>query len=240
MTLEAYGAFYDGVYRPLVSAYHGRLIDAVTIQYEQSNYAVERGDLLAPILDRFETGTLLDIGGSTGVVAHAFAERFGVRATVLDPAPAEIDEAHTRGLEIVHGFAEAVDFGNRRFDLVTLCQTVDHLLDVQEILRRVRTLVTDGGVFFVDIVDFRSACHRAGSIEGAIKVDHPYYLVEETMVAFLEQAGFSVITADRASDGLHVSYVCRPEEPMPNACSPSGTAERLWRDIRSLRTRSAT
>src|SRR6478672_8137131 len=28
MTGEAYGEFYQGVYRPLVSAYHGRLIDA--------------------------------------------------------------------------------------------------------------------------------------------------------------------------------------------------------------------
>jgi hypothetical protein len=31
MTADAYGRFYDGVYRPLVSAFHGRLIDATTI-----------------------------------------------------------------------------------------------------------------------------------------------------------------------------------------------------------------
>src|SRR5678815_5431160 len=37
MTAQAYGRFYDGVYRPLVSAYHGRLIDARTIQGEQQD-----------------------------------------------------------------------------------------------------------------------------------------------------------------------------------------------------------
>src|SRR5215510_15120694 len=31
MTPSAYASFYDGVYRPLVSAFHGRLIDAKTI-----------------------------------------------------------------------------------------------------------------------------------------------------------------------------------------------------------------
>src|SRR5262245_18246382 len=48
MTPAAYGQFYTRTYRPLVSAYHGRLIDARTIQDEQREYAVERGDLLAP------------------------------------------------------------------------------------------------------------------------------------------------------------------------------------------------
>ena len=35
MTADAYGRFYQRTYRPLVSAYHGRLIDARTIQDEQ-------------------------------------------------------------------------------------------------------------------------------------------------------------------------------------------------------------
>ena len=35
MTAEAYGRFYNGVYRPLVSAFQGRQIDARTNQDEQ-------------------------------------------------------------------------------------------------------------------------------------------------------------------------------------------------------------
>src|SRR5690606_25088874 len=42
MTAGAYARFYDGIYRPLVSAFHGRLIDARTIQDEQRAYAAER------------------------------------------------------------------------------------------------------------------------------------------------------------------------------------------------------
>src|SRR3954470_14029335 len=69
MTPEAYGRFYGGTYRPLVSAFHGRLIDARTIQGEQRDYAAERGDLLAPYLSGRGYRTMLDIGGSTGAVA---------------------------------------------------------------------------------------------------------------------------------------------------------------------------
>ena len=47
-----------------------------------------------------------------------------------------------------------------------LCQTVDHLLDVAGTLRRVRELLTDDGVLFVDIVDFRAAYLRNWSDRG--------------------------------------------------------------------------
>src|SRR5687767_10470068 len=82
MSARAYGRFYAGTYRPLVSAYHGRLIDAHTIQGEQWQYASDRGDLLSPYRGGRGYGTMLDIGGSTGIVASALAERFRLKATV--------------------------------------------------------------------------------------------------------------------------------------------------------------
>ena len=38
-----------------------------------------------------------------------------------------------------------------------MCQTVDHLLDINTTLHKVRELMSDDGIFFVDIVDFRAA-----------------------------------------------------------------------------------
>ena len=70
MTAAAYGRFYDGVYRPLVSAFHGRLIDAHTIQAEQRDYAARARRVHAPVPRRGAgLRRMLDIGGSTGVVA---------------------------------------------------------------------------------------------------------------------------------------------------------------------------
>ncbi|MDA1183165.1 MAG: class I SAM-dependent methyltransferase [Acidobacteria bacterium] len=237
MTGEAYGQFYADTYRPLVSAYHGRVIDARSIQQEQREYARERGDLLAPYLAGHGYRTLLDIGGSTGVVARAIAQRFGLSATVVDPAPLETAEAHRLGIETIEGLVETVDFGDRCFDVVLLCQTVDHLLDIGGTLRRVRALLAPTGLLFVDIVDFRAAYLRNWSIEEAIKIDHPYYLTESTMVAYLRQAGFDVVRTDFAADHLHVSYVARPSQPA--SCSPSDEDVRaLWREIRFVQNAS--
>ncbi len=193
MDAQAYGRFYDGVYRPLVSAFHGRLIDARTIQGEQREYAIERAEFLRPFVAGRGYQSMLDIGGSTGVVAHHFAEQFGLSGTLIDPAPLEVEQARQLGLETITGLIEEFDFGSRRFDVVIICQTVDHLLDVSGTLQRVRDLLTPNGLLFVDIVDFRAAYLRNWSVEAAVKIDHPYYLTESTMKAYLATAGFRVL-----------------------------------------------
>src|SRR5215212_9146406 len=101
MTADAYGRFYNGTYRPLVSAFHGRLIDAQTIQDEQREYAVERAEFIRPFITNAARKTLLDIGGSTGVVAAHFATEFALRGTLIDPAPLEVEQSRRLGLDTI-------------------------------------------------------------------------------------------------------------------------------------------
>ena len=232
MTAEAYGRFYNGIYRPLVSAFHGRLIDARTIQAEQREYAIERAGFVRPFMANTTRKTLLDIGGSTGVVAAHFVKEFGLQGTLIDPAPLEVEEARRLGLETVTGLIEEHDFGRRRFDAVIICQTVDHLLDVAGTLTRVRELLAGEGLLFIDIVDFRAAYLRNWSVEDAVKIDHPYYLTEQTMVAYLRRSGFEVLRSDYAADHLHVSYVCRPGAADLRAMPAAASVDELLREVR--------
>jgi len=233
MTADAYGRFYDGIYRPLVSAFHGRLIDAESIQDEQREYASDRVDFLRPFVSGRGYATLLDIGGSTGVVAHHFANEFGMRATLIDPAPLEVAQARRLGLETITGLVEAHDFGAEQYDVVTICQTIDHLLDVGGTLRRVRELLKPTGLLFVDIVDFRAAYLRNWSVEAAVKIDHPYYLTESTIGLYLRSTGFQVLRTDYAADHLHISYACRPFIT-ENAAPDGEAAQALLREVRTV------
>jgi SAM-dependent methyltransferase len=176
--------------------------------------------------------TMLDIGGSTGVVAGHFAKEFGLDGTLIDPAPLEVEQARAFGLETITGLVEEHDFGTRRFDFVIICQTVDHLLDVGGTLERVRGLLTDRGQLFVDIVDFRAAYLRNWSVEDATKIDHPYYLTQNTMEAYLRRAGFGIVKVDYAADHLHVSYLCRLAAPIPDALPDPAAVRDLFREIR--------
>lgn len=198
MTREGYAQFYADGYRPLLSAYYGREINEQTIQEEQRQYGEDLVRWLAPYARGADS--LLDIGGSTGVVARCLIAGGLVKdATILDPAPAELAEAVA--IEAIPGFIEDYDPRGRSWGLVTMCQTIDHLLDVAGALGKIRACLSTGGRFFMDIVDH-------GRV-GTLKVDHPFYLTPRTAGRYLRQAGFSVAVVERAPDDLHVRFVCR-------------------------------
>ncbi len=234
MTASAYEAFYGGTYRPLVSAYHGRDINAQSIQAEQLTYTIEREAFLTPFLAGRAVRTMLDIGGSTGVVAERLAQTYNLTATVLDPSPDELEEARRRGLETITGLVEDADFGQQQFDFVILCQTIDHLLDIRGTLAKIRQLLAPEGLFFVDIVDFRAAYLRHWRINEALKIDHPYYLTQATAEAYLARAGFDILGKAYAADHLHISYLCAAGTPDPAALpSPESVNEQLH-EIRTV------
>jgi 2-polyprenyl-3-methyl-5-hydroxy-6-metoxy-1,4-benzoquinol methylase len=208
MTPESYMNFYSDVYRPLVSAYHDRLINSETIQAEQVEYAYKLTKLIGPFAKEVKLTTLLDIGGSTGVVSRILREKFKLKATVLDPAADELACAEGSEMEVISGFIEDYNPDGREFDLIVFCQTIDHVLDALGSLKKIRELLSSNGLFFVDIVDFRAAYLRNNSIEEAIKIDHPYYFTEETMELMLTKAGFNIMRKSYADDHLHIGYIC--------------------------------
>jgi SAM-dependent methyltransferase len=227
-----YATFYARFYRPLVSAYYGRRIDAETIQDEQRGYAEDLLRFVAAHLDSTPR-TLLDIGGSTGVVADVFCRAFGAQATVLDPAPDELRVASDAGIETIEGFVESFDSGGRRWDLVLLCQTIDHLLDAPATLRAIRELLADGGHAFVDIIDVEFTARRRGGIEGAVKVDHTHYFTPATTRAAFALTGLDVV-AERLSGGGQWGFlVVRGEPREPDWAVLGEHADRLvelfWR-----------
>lgn len=235
MTAEAYKEFYIDIYRPLVSAFHGRTIDAKSVQDEQLTYAQHLGDFLEPFLSASSfNGTMLDIGGSTGVIAFHLANRFGFQPTILDPAPPEIEQAKALGLQTITGILEDFDTANRQYDCIILCQTADHLLDVTGSLQKIKQLLAKEGLFFVDIVDFRAACLRTRWVNEVIKVDHPYYFTEPTIESYLARVGFEVVRKNYSPDPWHIGYLCRHSDLKPADLPNPASLTHLLREIRQI------
>ena len=118
---------------------------------------------------------------------------------MIDPSPAELKIAKDKGLYTIPRTIEAYEIPEK-WDVILLCQTVDHLLDIAGTLRKIKACMTEMGIFFVDIVDF--------DVTKELKIDHPFNLTEATMGRYLKQGGFHVEARERAKDGKHVRYVC--------------------------------
>lgn len=234
MTARGYADFYARWYRPLVSAYHGRLIDPVSVQKEQQAYAEEMEKLVRPYLEPRRGQAFLDVGGSTGVIAIHFAKCFGVVPTVIDPAPDEIHEADRFGLKTITALMEEWDPGGLRYDVVGMFQTIDHLLDVKATLKKIRAILKPDGIFLVDIVDFRAAVLKNGSVERATKIDHPYGLAEFVMESYLAQTGFAIRRRAYSADHHLVAYVCSPVEPNSGHAPERAEVTAFFRELRQV------
>lgn len=213
MTAERYADFYQHWYRKLVSAHNGREMTAENLDASHTDYAVSVANFIAPFAAHPTRKTLLDIGGSTGIFANELASRWGYRCTVLDPSPDELAVAARKGLETVEGLMEDFD-DPRKFDVVSMLQTVDHLLDLPGTLAKCHGLLSSHGIFVIDFVDWQWQYRRYG-IQQSIKIDHPLYFSPDTAACALIRHGFEPLMRTRHE--RHLLFVCRPVPPLPNS-----------------------
>ena len=73
-------------------------------------------------------------------------------------------------------------------------------------------MTADDGHAFVDVLDLLIAARKQGTVEGAAKIDHPYYLTHDTALAFFRRAGFEPVAERLSADG-HWGFVLAPGEP---------------------------
>jgi SAM-dependent methyltransferase len=235
-TKEAYATFYEqGIYRSLISAFKGAPQGVKGIQHAQVYYADTLVRTLDGQLPKARGARLLDIGGSTGLVAKRFADHFGYKATVFDPAPDEVAAARALGLEAFVGSIEDFE-SDRQYDVLLLCRTVEHLFDFKNALTRIRRLMAPGAYFYCDLSDYLEVCRREGPPEATSKVDHCYWLTQESASAIFRELGFEVVSINVTMSPEQVGYLLRASEPAQLTRVSPEWIEQQIRKLREIET----
>lgn len=206
MTAAAYERFYQQWYRPLVREIRGGRYELEDMEKLQRVYAEQVANWLGDHIDT-SMRSLLDIGGSTGVVAEVVMNRFGMETgTVLDPSLEELARAEERGLRTVPGLAEQLaELALPQADLYLLCQTIDHLLEPRRTLQTIFDAMGRSSWLFVDIVAFNAAL----PLQAVVKIDHPLYFVTSVMRRMLYAVGFDVIAEGASPNRSKRYFLCQ-------------------------------
>jgi len=102
--------------------------------------------------------TLLDVGCGGGYLSEEFAKT-GLQVTGIDPSRNSVRAAteHTvqSGLRINYreGRAEAIPFGDSSFDLVSCCDVLEHVDDINATVSEIARVLKPGGLFFFDTIN---------------------------------------------------------------------------------------
>jgi len=124
-------------------------------QYRVERFGRERVALMAPHLTT-ERPRYLDVGCSTGFVVEA-ARDAGWDAIGIDLNPSAIEFGRTRGLDLRAAALEDAGFANATFDVVSLFDVLEHLLDPVDTLRACTRLLRRGGIVFLYVPNYDSA-----------------------------------------------------------------------------------
>lgn len=235
-TVRGYNEFYTkGSYRALISQFKGKRQTLKRIQAEQANYTARLIPAMRGYINTHKGARLLDVGGSTGLIALEFVKHYDFNATVLDPAQEEVWAAQKLGLDGVVGTIESWDT-QERFELILLCKTIDHLLDLKGALLKIYNLLREDGLFYCDITDFLEICRREGPPEATTKIDHCYCLCQETAVRLFRSLGFEVVFVNLTLPPEQVGFLLRKDRPLPTELVSKDWLEkqlRLFREIKS-------
>ncbi len=111
---------------------------------------------------------VLDLGCAGGFMAEALA-RNGANVSGIDPAAEAIDAARSHaevsGLNIRYdvGVGEALPYTDAVFDAVVCVDVLEHVADLDKVVREVARVLKPGGVFLYDTIN-RNALSRFATI----------------------------------------------------------------------------
>ncbi|MCE1229365.1 MAG: methyltransferase domain-containing protein [Firmicutes bacterium] len=133
---------------------------------------------------------VLDLGGGTGRVALALAER-GARVTVLDPCWAMLKRAPRHpSVERIQARAQALPLADESFDLVLCIDALHHIKEAEAALREAHRVLRPGGRLYVRDFDVRSWRGRAVRLFEHLLVDDSRFLAPESLSELAQRLGF--------------------------------------------------
>lgn len=156
------------------------------------------GDVIDKIVSSYPGGKLLDVGCGSGEFLHSIGQH-SISAVGVEPNEAQAEYARSKGLEVITGSVQHLQFPPASFDVVTLFQVLEHLSDPVGGLIALRTYLRPGGLLVVDVPSYnnpRFLAYRATGLRALVRKDfirpHVFYYTPKTLTDIIRRAGYRV------------------------------------------------
>jgi len=136
---------------------------------------------------------LLDVGAAYGFLLVA-ARELGFEVLGVEPARGCAEFARNElGIDILSGTLEEAPLDPASFDVITMFDVIEHLVDLAATLRRVHELLKPGGLFVVETGDVGALLARVCGRRWYYydPPQHITYFNQASLAAMLESIGFS-------------------------------------------------
>ncbi|EMJ95791.1 methionine biosynthesis protein MetW-like protein [Leptospira alstonii serovar Sichuan str. 79601] len=137
------------------------------------------------------SGEFLDVGCSFGGFLNCAKEAgFGVTGVEISSYSAEA--ARSRGLKVIQGEFLDADLPENFFDVITLVEVIEHLLEPEKVFQKLRRILKPGGLLLLQTANFEGIqAIDAGAGYHYYLPGHFYYYSESNLKKILDRSGFN-------------------------------------------------
>lgn len=148
-----------------------------------------------------KTGNFLDVGSHTGSFLRHARNR-GWSLTGVEPSP-QLGELARQwwGLNIVEGFLETAQLPSHHFDVLTMTDVFEHIVNPKSVLGAARRLLKSDGIIFIKVPNAKYNLLKfyvrkwlgRPSDDDFDAYEHVIHYTQKTLKKMLDTAGFEVL-----------------------------------------------
>ncbi|MEK7578831.1 MAG: class I SAM-dependent methyltransferase [Patescibacteria group bacterium] len=153
-------------------------------------------------------GKLLDVGAATGFFVQLATAR-GWKASGIEISDYAAKVARQKGLDVMTGTLESVDFDTSSFSVVTLWDVIEHLPDPVSHLKLIYNILEVGGLVAINTPDSASFVARIFGKRWHLLVppEHLFYFNYRSLSVLLRNSGFEVVHISKIGKKFTLQYI---------------------------------
>lgn len=159
------------------------------------------------ISDYKKSGKVLDIGAATGTMLQIFADH-GWETVGIEPSGSE-KEIKKRGIKVIKTTFEKAKLPKNYFDVVIINHTLEHVLDPLEVVKKIKSILKNGGIVYIDVPNFGSLSSQIMTKSWPLLLpdEHVHHFTAKSLKKLVEKAGLEVAWSDSWSGIYDVDSV---------------------------------
>lgn len=140
-----------------------------------------------------ETGSVLDVGSSTGIFLQIF-KKYGWDVTGVEPSQSS-NKAKKRNIKVIQTYFEKVNFTKLKFDLVLMNHTLEHMDNPYVVLNRAHSVLKKNGILFIDVPNAGGLGARllGKNWPYLLPQEHKHQFTKKSLAKIINENGFKVL-----------------------------------------------